>query len=120
MKYKDKNTSLLVKCNLAFVLADVVDTLMMQFEAESAEIGKGLKQEAKMKFNQMQRSAKAFKASVKNVSREGYSIKQADSFCDDSDWLTELLLLLVDRVGDNEEKMTKVKAMIFNIRSENG
>jgi hypothetical protein len=109
---------LFAKCNLAIVLADVADSLMMEFDAESRIVGKCLRHEQKMRFNMMNQSGKDFKIRTRDVAKTGYRISDADNFCKDSDWLRDILMLIVDRVGDNDEKMLKLRAAIFNMKSE--
>ena len=46
------------------------------------------------------------------------SEQQEDNFLEDVGFLHNMLLLLIDRCGDNEEKRIKAKAMIFNMKSE--
>ena len=105
---------LLKKVNLAFVLTDVIDTLMLDFERDSLKIGKELKYESKQRFTRMIQAGKAFRSLVKDLAKEGYSIKDADGFCDDSDYLLDLLQLIVDKAKD-EDSMTRIRAMIYNL-----
>ena len=92
---RQKLTKCFIKYNLAVVLADVADTLMLDFESESNKFGKELKHEYKYKFSLMKQSAKSFKIRVKDIAREGYNIQSSDTFCEDSDWLCEMLQLTI-------------------------
>ena len=91
---------------------------MMEFEAESKLIGKDLKYESKLRFKMLKETAENLRKRSKAVAADGYAIKDSDSFCDDSDWLLDVLMLIVDRTGDDKEKMTRLRAMIYNMKSE--
>ena len=43
---------------------------------------------------------------------------QEDSFLEDVGFLHNMILLLVDRCGDNDQKRLMAKSMIFNMKSE--
>lgn len=108
----------MVQYNLSVALADVIDSLMIDFEAELNKTGKALKHMYKQRFNIMKSNAKSFHMSVDQVRKDGYVISQKDSFMEDADWLYDILLLIIDRVGDRQDKMDSLKAMIMNIDSE--
>ena len=55
---------------------------------------------------------------VENMLLDKVTDDQEDNFLEDVGFLHNMILLLVDRCGDNEQKRLIAKSMIFNIKSE--
>lgn len=104
--------------NLAYLLADVIHTYSLEIEISLKQIGFDLKKDEKAKINSLLVQARRLKMLSKSLSSPIYKIEAAEMACNDSDWLAEILLLLMDRVGENDEKAIIAKSMIFNMKSE--
>ena len=99
--------------NVAYILADVCNTFAMNAENELGKVRLQLREKEKQQFGALVTKAKELKVMSKQVASSIYRIDQVEQACEDSDWLYEFILLLIDRTGENEDKMTKARAMIF-------
>lgn len=104
--------------NLAYLLADVIHTYSLEIEVSLKQIGFELKKDEKAKINSLLAQAKRLELLSKSLSSPIYKIEASEMACNDSDWLSDYLLLLMDRVGENDDKATMAKAMLFNMKSE--
>lgn len=113
-------TNTLLKLNLSVALADTINTYMMEFEAESRAMGKELKYDARQRFSLLQESSSRLRKASKAVALDGYSLKSSTLFCNGSDFLHDLLLLIADKVGDNPSDMERLLEIVKNFNPEKG
>jgi hypothetical protein len=100
--------------NLAYLLADVAYGYANNIEMYLKEVGMGLKYGEKKNFANMQRKAHELKQAVSKLNSKIYEIKEVDAACNSADYLADIFLLIVDRCGQDENKMQQIRAMIFN------
>lgn len=104
--------------NLAYLLADVIHTYSLEIEVSLKQIGFELKKDEKAKINSLLAQAKRLELLSKSLSYPIYKIEASEMACNDSDWLSDYLLLLMDRVGENDEKSVIAKSILFTMKSE--
>lgn len=96
----------LAKYTAALILADAAHSLLMDFERESLNLGKGIKQSYKQKFSDFRKSAIVFRLRLKDTARDGYKIAGVNDFCEQSDELEEAVRDLIKvwiANGENNE-----------------
>ena len=106
--------------NIAFVLADVANSALMDMESELSPLGVAFNQNDKRNFNEMMRHAAAAKKWAEKSALPIYEISDADDACADSDWWYSMIKLIDDRIGDNPSKTNLLIEYILNMPSEVG
>ena len=100
--------------SMAYVLADVMDSYIMETESNLALLKKGFSKNEKHEFKKVQQEAKNLQRRVKMLAKPIYEIKDTDNAVMDSDYFADLFLLIVDRVGEDKNKMLQLRATINN------
>lgn len=106
--------------NIAFMMGDVTDTLLVLCQSRVEKFGYDLKREAKRRWGMFVESLKRTRLLAKVFSEYMYEIELVDDACDDSDYISEMVVLLCDRVGDNLEKRKELRNMLLSMPSEIG
>ena len=96
MCIRDSNTTL----NLTYVLADVVETLLLDMRSEMKKQGYDLRYDAKHNFNTAIAAIRRLKQDVDKT-----QLSTQENFGNDSDCLLAFIKLLIDRCGDDDKKM---------------
>lgn len=94
---------------------------LKDYEADLRKQGYESKQLTKKLINDNANQAKKLRLQLKKVENmllDQVNEEQEDSFLDDVGFLHNMILLLVDRCGDNDQKRLMAKSMIFNMKSE--
>lgn len=106
--------------NIAFMMGDVTDTLLVLCQSRVEKFGYDLRREAKRRWNMFVENLKRTRLLAKVFSEYMYEIERVDDACDDSDYISEMVVLLCDRVGDNLEKRKELRNMLLSMPSEIG
>lgn len=104
--------------NLAYMMGDVTNTLMMDAEFRVKQLGFNLKHDCKRRLKQAVEDTARAKRSWQAFAAEMYQLKDAEQACDDSDFFADIVLLIADRVGDNAERQEMVHKMIYRMKSQ--
>ena len=104
-------TKALIYTNTAYLLADVANSLMVDVEAILTSQAKEVKYGELKQFKTMLSDAKSLRERTRKVTKPLYEIKDYSAL-DDSDWLLDIILLIVDRVGDNDDKAVRLRELI--------
>lgn len=104
--------------HLAYRMADVVNTYMIDAICLFERNGCTLRHEEKRKFVKMLEAAKALKYATKDFTKSMYECNIADKCCDSSDFFADFIKLTWDRVGEKKDRMDKVRAAIKRFKSE--
>ena len=83
--------------NIVFVLADVLETNLINMQEEFKNNGFELRHEAKRSFNTALANIKKLRREVNRCSES-----TQDNFGNDSDMLNALMLMIIDRCGDDD------------------
>ena len=108
----------IIYTNIAYILADVTNSIVVDLEAILEKMAVKVNHGELKEFKKMLVEAKALKERSKKIAKPIYELKEVDSAVTDSDWLLEMVLLLVDRVGDNPDKAEAVLNFLKNQKSE--
>ena len=104
--------------NLAYLMGDVTNTLMMDAEYRVKQLGFSLKHDCKRRLKQAVEDTERSKRSWQAFAAEMYQLKDAEQACDDSDFFADIVLLIADRVGDNDARQEMVRKMIYRMKSQ--
>ena len=99
----------------------LAELYLKDYEYDLRKQGYESRQMAKKMILDNARQARSLRLQLKRVENmltDKISEQQEDNFLEDVGFLHNMLLLLIDRCGDNEEKRIKAKSMIFNMKSE--
>lgn len=89
--------------NAAYIFADIANTAILDSESELKKIGQFISEDQKRKFSYAKNQIKKAKEITEKIAKPIYKISDADSACSDSDYLYELLKLVIDRTSDTDE-----------------
>lgn len=106
--------------NVAFLLGDVMTGLLMEAESRVSKLGLYYKHSTKQRWRRFNEALAAAKRAGKDFSREMYELEAADQAAEDSDYLADMILLICDRVGDDEFKQEELRKMIATLPSHCG
>lgn len=83
--------------NIVFVLADVLESNLINMQEEFKKNGFELRHEAKRSFNTALANIQKLRREVNKCSKS-----TQDNFGNDSDMLNALMLMIIDRCGDDD------------------
>lgn len=104
--------------NVAYMMGDVTDTLMMDAEWRVHKLGFNLKHDCKRRWKLAVEATDKAKRAWAQFAKEMYNLEDAEAACDDSDWFADIILLIADRVGDNDKRQDMVRNMLLRLKSE--
>ena len=94
--------------NMAYCLADVCETLVMDAETILRPFGATFEREDKLRFKQLTKALEDVQKCTKRTTLPLYTNRDADDFADDCDWWYNMIRLLADRTGDDELQTLQV------------
>ncbi len=92
-------TNLNTTLNMAYVLTDVVETLLYDLRSEMGKQGYELRHDAKRNFNTAISAIRRLKQDVDKT-----QLSTQENFGNDSDCLLAFIKLLIDRCGDDRRR----------------
>lgn len=103
-----------IKYTLAFTMADVINTLLIDVEEDLkiAKPGKKLKHENKENFSRLRDYLNKAKTQAAKVAEIIYKDQYADFAVSDSDYIYELLLTVIDKCG--HRKTDNIRGLILD------
>lgn len=101
-----------IHINLLFVLADVMDTLVLDLNQMLKKEGVTLKHETKRDFNALMKSVKNLRSTIKFGCQE-----TRNDYANDSDRIYEYIKLLIDRVGTNDLLFYNLYQKLYEMKS---
>ena len=104
--------------HLAYRMADVVNTYMMDALCLFERNGCTLKHEEKRKFSKMIEAAKTLKYATKDFTKAMYECNIADKCSDSSDFFADFIKLTWDRVGEDADRQRRVRNAVRRFDSE--
>lgn len=104
--------------NVAYIMGDVTNTLMMDAQTRVERLGFDLKHDCKQRWRMAMRQTELAKRAWASFAREMYALEDAAQACDYSDYFADLILLIADRVGDSHRRQQMVRNMIKRLKSE--
>jgi len=106
--------------NLAFVLADVADTFLMDCESGLSRFGVAFGQRDKYNFRQMMTHLRAARKWASECALPLYGQEESDDACAESDWWHSLAMLIDDRIGDDPVKTRQFLEWLLAMPSQTG
>jgi hypothetical protein len=104
--------------NVAFLMADVTDTFLLDAYSRVKSLGMDFKREEKQKWKRAVEQTRLARRSWQEVSQQMYNVPNVEIACEDSDFFADVLLLMVDRVGDKDERQQMVRNFLKRMKSE--
>lgn len=104
--------------NVAFPMADVTDTFLLDAYSRVKSLGMDFKREEKQKWKRAVEQTRLARRSWQEVSQQMYNVPNVEIACEDSDFFADVLLLMVDRVGDKDERQQMVRNFLKRMKSE--
>ena len=104
--------------HLAYRLADVINTYMVEAIVLFENHGCTLKHEEKRKFTKMMEAAKALKYATKDFTKAMYECNIADKCLDSSDFFADFIKLTWDRVGEDADRQRRVRNAVRRFDSQ--
>ena len=89
--------------NNAYVLADVVNSFMIEANSTIAKMGQELTQDNKRRFNRLKKMMHDANCASRAIAKEIYHIPSENEACEDSDFLYEAVILLARKTGNSRE-----------------
>lgn len=99
--------------NAAYLVIDILNSFIKEADYELNKIHKCFNREDKQKMNIAANSVKSAYKATKYAARNIYQIEEVDDACNDSDYLYEILKMVINRTDDTEESKQR---MIEHIR----
>ena len=100
--------------NLAYILADIAFGYAKNIEMYLGEVGMDLKYGEKKRFAELKSKATQLRQATQKLNSPIYEVKEVEAICNSADFIADLILLIVDRCGQDETTMNQIRAMIFN------
>lgn len=107
------NTESNVHSNLLFVMADILETCLLDTKKLLSKDGFELKHEARREFNNTISSIRKLKSNIDKCTGD-----TQNDFGNDSDMLYETIKLIIDRCGTNDYKLFELYNYIKTQKSE--
>lgn len=108
----------MVCTNLAYVIADVANTLLLDAESELAPMQVCFRHTEKYYYKHMLDAIRSAKKWAEKSSFEPYLTNDANLFAEDSDWWYNIIRLIEDRTGDNIQKTKIILNWLLTMPSE--
>lgn len=99
---------------LAYISFDTADSLLLDAHCRLGKLGKTYDRDIKYRWKNMLHAIKMARAATKLFTEQLYSCECAAQACDDSDYMADILLLICDRVGGDENVQMQIRAMLYN------
>ncbi len=112
-EHKETIKKALFYTNAAYLTMDIVNTFVNEAYYELRKMQKCFNREERQKINQATNAVKSAFQATKLAARNIYQIQEVDDACNDSDYLHEILKLVINRTDDTEESKQR---MIEHIR----
>lgn len=117
-EFKARNKELVSKAsaytNLAYAMVEAADSIMLEANSMLRQVGAEIDRQERQKYNNVCRAGKQFKLWLKDLARVVYKIDVAGDALDTSDRICDIMLLIMDRCGGDEDTLTRLRAMIYN------
>lgn len=103
---------------LAYCTIDAAETFMNETSANLAHLGKDLRQTDKMKFKMAKEKARQLQNLMNDITYNIYHMGETEVALNDSDYLSDLIALIIDRTGMDDKTSLQIKEMIRALPSK--
>ena len=105
--------------NNAYVLADVVNSFMIEANSTIAKMGQELTQDNKRRFNRLKKMMHDANCASRAIAKEIYGIPSEDDACEDSDYYYEAIKLLAVKTGNTREDQEHILSLLRSLPDVN-
>lgn len=109
-----------VLMDLTTVLADVIDSMLLDIDDLLAKVKTPLDDRDRSYFKEMKKLVGASRKWAQRATRDLYHIKETDDFTGESDWWYNIIRLIEDRTGEDELKTKQVLRWLTTMPSVMG
>lgn len=99
--------------NTAYLLADMANTCAVFADGKWESLNKCFEKSEKMRFKKAAKLTKEALKATKEITEPLYNMKEVDNACIDSDYLMEVIQLVINRTDETEESK---QAMLEHIK----
>lgn len=100
--------------NIAYALVEVADSFLVDADAIIKTMGASVDKAEKAKFKRTLQYGIFFKVNIHDITKQIYALDISDGALDDADALYDIIKLIIDRCGGDTDKLSHIRAMIFN------
>lgn len=102
---------------IVYLLTDVLYQILFELCEQMQERGLDFKHDAKRRFNELFRAAKAFRAAANRANLEVFKLSEqtVESYFEDTQWFREVIELIYDRSMGTRDAHDRIRALIFNL-----
>lgn len=101
--------------NLAYVMADVVDSFIRDCDDSLGKFDKCFSHEAKKTFNEMRKHIQAARKCSEKLCKPVYHNIRTDDMCFESDWWLAMIKLIDDRIMNSYQKTQMLLEFLLNM-----
>ena len=101
--------------NLAYIIADVVDSFIRDCDDSLGKFDKCFSYEAKKTFNEMRKHIQAAKKCSEKLCKPVYHNIRTDDMCSESDWWLAMIKLIDDRTMNSYQKTQMLLEFLLNM-----
>lgn len=106
--------------NTAYLISDIANSAIIDANEELKKIGSHVKEDERKRFSYAKNQLRKAKEITERIARPVYKISDADNACSDSDYLFEVLKLVIDRTSDTPESKQQMLEYIAKMPSQMG
>ena len=99
--------------NTAYLLADMANTCAVLADGKLGSLNKCFAKDEKMRFKKAEKLTKQALEATHEITEPLYNMKEVDNACIDSDYLLEVIQLVINRTDETEESK---QAMLEHIK----
>lgn len=99
--------------NTAYLLADMANTCAVLADGKLGSLNKCFEKGEKMRFNKAAKLTRQALEATHEITEPLYNMKEVDNACIDSDYLLEIIQLVINRTDETEESK---QAMLEHIK----
>lgn len=106
--------------NIAYMVADIAHSICMDAESAHKQAGQFLRHQEKHKWGMLYKAIHELKSRLHFIITAFNEVSVATDFAaaEESDNYYDMIMLLFDRVGENEERMNEVREYLKALPSE--
>lgn len=114
-KIREKVERAMTANNFAFIMADVVNSFMLDCDSALSHFDKAFSMKSKECFKNMYKHIVAARKWSEKLSQPVYECSRTDDMCADSDWWLAVIKLIDDRVAGNPQRTTMLLEFLLNM-----
>ena len=101
-----------------FIFCAVANIFALDTEYYLRKLGKEYRQQEKYLINRQAEQAEQLRKNIAQLKHQLFNSGKEDDVLDDVGYFYDIYRLIIDRTGDDEEAMTKVRSLIYNLPSK--